>query len=52
VIKGWTEALLTMKRGEKRRLVIPPELAFGSRGYSNVVAPDAFVVFELQLVDF
>ena len=51
-IKGWTEALLAMKRGEKRRLVLPPELAFGSRGYSNVVAPDAFVVFELELVDF
>jgi peptidyl-prolyl cis-trans isomerase A (cyclophilin A) len=51
-LKGWTEALLTMGRGEKRRLVIPPELAFGSRGYSNIVAPDAFVVFELQLVDF
>jgi peptidyl-prolyl cis-trans isomerase A (cyclophilin A) len=51
-IKGWTEALLAMKRGEKRRLVVPPELAFGSRGYSNVVPPDAFVVFELELVDF
>ncbi len=51
-IKGWTEALLTMKRGEKRRLVIPPELAFGSRGYSNIVPPDAFVLFELELVDF
>ncbi len=51
-IKGWTEALLTMKRGETRRLVIPPELAFGSHGYSNIVPPDAFVLFELELVDF
>lgn len=51
-IKGWTEALVTMKRGEKRRLVIPPELAFGSHGYANLVPADAFVVFELELVDF
>jgi cyclophilin family peptidyl-prolyl cis-trans isomerase len=51
-LKGWTEALLAMKRGEKRRLVLPPELAFGSQGYSNLVPPDAFVVFELELIDF
>jgi peptidyl-prolyl cis-trans isomerase A (cyclophilin A) len=51
-IKGWSEALLTMKRGEKRRLVIPPELAFGSRGYGNLIPGDAYVVFELELVDF
>jgi peptidylprolyl isomerase len=51
-IKGWSEALLAMKRGEKRLLVLPPELAFASRGYSNIVPPDAFVAFELELVDF
>jgi cyclophilin family peptidyl-prolyl cis-trans isomerase len=51
-VKGWAEALVTMKRGEKRRLVIPPELAFGSQGYGNLVPADAYVVFELELVDF
>jgi cyclophilin family peptidyl-prolyl cis-trans isomerase len=51
-IKGWAEALVTMKRGETRRLVIPPELAFGSGGYGNLIPGDAFVVFDLELVDF
>ncbi|CAM9830926.1 peptidyl-prolyl cis-trans isomerase FKBP3 isoform X1 [Lampetra fluviatilis] len=52
VIRGWDEALLTMSKGEKVRLEIEPEWAYGRKGMPDAkIPPNAKLIFEVELVD-
>jgi len=50
MIKGWEEGLVGVRVGEKVKLVLPPEFAYGEQGVPGVIPPNSTLLFEIELL--
>jgi FKBP-type peptidyl-prolyl cis-trans isomerase len=50
VIAGWDQGMAGMKEGGLRRLVVPPQLAYGPRAVGNTIPPNSTLIFEIELL--
>jgi len=52
VIQGWDEIVMNMRIGERRLVIIPPELGYGNQAVGGIIPPNSFLVFEMELMGF
>lgn len=51
MLQGWDRGVVGMRVGDKRRLTVPPQMAYGTSGVRGVIPPNATLNFDVELVD-